>query len=229
MAKKINKKLAEARKKVDAEKFYTLSDAIKLAKETSYTKFVGSLDLAIKLNLDVRKAEQQLRGSIALPHSTGKTVKVLVVTNDANLTTQAKEAGADLVYNTEDLTAMLQKEVFDFDIMVADPKMMPVLGKYGRLLGPKGLMPNPKEGTVTPNVGKAVTELKKGKAKYRTDKSGIVHVSIGKASISDKELLENAEHILAVIKKLRPTVVKGAYFLTLSISASMGPSIKIEF
>lgn len=224
---KVSKKLKAARDKVDANKFYTLEEAIKLAKETSYTKFDGSIDLALKLNLDVRQADQQLRGSVSLPNGTGKVVKVLVATDDAAQAEEAKKAGAEIVVNAAELTEILKSEKFDFEIMVADPKMMPTLGRFGKILGPKGLMPNPKTGTVTPQVAKAVTEIKKGKANYRTDKNGIIHTSIGKASMDEKALIENAEVVFDLIKKLKPSAVKGTYIQTFSVSASMGPAVKI--
>jgi len=228
MAKKVSKQLAAARAKVDAEKFYTLEEALKLAKETSYTKFDASIDLALKLNLDVRQADQQLRGAVSLPNGTGKVVRVLAATDDAAGTEAAKAAGADIVVDSAELTNILKSEKFDFDIIVTDPKMMPTLGRFGKVLGPKGLMPNPKTGTVTPQVGKAVEEIKKGKANYRTDKNGIIHTSVGKASMDAKALIENASVVFELIKKLKPSAVKGTYIHSFSVSASMGPSIKIQ-
>lgn len=225
---KIAKKLVAARAKVDAEKIYTLDDAIKLAQETSYTKFDGSIDLAFNLNLDVRQADQQLRGAVSLPNGNGKKIVVLAATDDATQQKLATEAKADLVVGSADLNQILASGKLDFDVIITDPKMMPTLGRYGKVLGPKGLMPNPKTGTVTPQVSKAVEEVKKGKANYRTDKNGIVHTSIGRASMSTKALVENASIVIETIKKLKPSAVKGAYFKNLTVSASMGPSIKIE-
>lgn len=227
--RKYGKKLLAARDLVDKEKFYSLEEAMELVKKTSYTKFDGSVDLAIKLNLDTRKAEQQLRGAVVLPHGTGKNITVLVATDSPELQKSSKEAGADIVYSTGELEEALKNDLFNFDVMVVDPKMMPVLGKYGKKLGPKGLMPNPKTGTVTPTPGKAVEELKKGKANYRADKAGIVHSLIGKTSMSIEHLSENAQTLINLIKKLKPSVVKGAYIQNLTVSASMGPSIKIKF
>ncbi len=226
---KVHKKLEAARKLVNAEKIYALAEAIKLAQETSYTKFDASLDLAFNLNLDVRQADQQLRGAVTLPNGTGKVVKVLVATDEATAQAESKSAGADIVVGAIELTEILKSEKFDFDIIVTDPKMMPTLGRFGKLLGPKGLMPNPKTGTVTPQVAKAVGEIKKGKANYRTDKQGIVHTSIGKVSMDTAKLLENATTIIDTINRLKPATVKGAYMQNLTISASMGPSIKIQF
>ena len=223
---KISKKLAAARAKVDATKAYTLEEAITLAKETSYTSFDGSIDLAFNLNLDVRQADQQLRGAIPLPNGTGKTVRVLAATDDN--VEAVKAAGADIVADSQELVEILKAGKFDFDVIVTSPKMMPVLGRFGKELGPKGLMPNPKTGTVTPNVAKAIEEIKKGKANYRTDKNGIIHTAIGKVSMDDTKLVENAKAIIDQIKKLKPSAVKGTYMLNLTVSASMGPSIKIQ-
>ncbi|OYD26874.1 large subunit ribosomal protein L1 [Mycoplasma testudineum] len=224
---KIGKKLQAARKLVDPTKAYTLLEAIKLAKETSYTKFDASIDIAIKLNLDTRKSDQQLRGSILLPHGTGKNVRVLVITETPELAKASQEAGADYVVDKLKFEAIVKEDKFDFDVIVADPKMMPVLGKYGKQLGPKGLMPNPRLGTVTPTPEKTVAELKKGKANYRADKYGIVHTLIGKKSMSDESLAENAKVVIDIVKKLKPSVVKGTYMKNLTVSASMGPSVKI--
>ena len=226
--KKLSKNLVASRAKVDADKFYTLEEAIKLAKEASYAKFDTTLDLVFKLNLDTRQADQQLRGAIALPNGTGKSIKVLVATDEVEAQKSAKNAGAEIVVGSQELQEILKKGKFDFDIIVTDPKMMPTLGRFGKELGPKGLMPNPKTGTVTPNVAKAVEEIKKGKANYRTDKNGNIHTIIGKKSMDDKALLENAKVIIDLIKKLKPTAVKGTYIQKLSVSASMGASVKIE-
>lgn len=225
---KISKNLKAAQAKIDAEKFYTIDEAIKLAKDASFEKFDATLDLAFKLNLDVRQADQQLRGALSLPHGTGKTVRVLAATEDAEQQKAAKAAGAEFVVGAADLNEILVSGKFDFDIIVTDPKMMPTLGKHGKALGPKGLMPNPKTGTVTPMVGKAVEEIKKGKANYRTDKNGIVHTIIGKKSMDEAKLLENAKLIIETITKLKPTAVKGAYMQTLTLATTMGPAIKIK-
>ena len=224
----MSKNLKAASAKVDSEKFYTLEEGIKLAKEISFEKFDSTLDLAFKLNLDVRQADQQLRGAVALPNGTGKNVRVLAVTDDAEQQKAAKAAKAEIVIGGAELNEILSASKYDFDIIVTDPKMMPVLGRHGKTLGPKGLMPNPKTGTVTPQVGKAVEEIKKGKANYRTDKNGIIHTIIGKKSMDDKKLLENAEVVFETIKKLKPAAVKGAYMQTLTISSTMGPAIKIK-
>ncbi|TDV24450.1 large subunit ribosomal protein L1 [Mycoplasmopsis mustelae] len=228
MARRLPKKLKAARESFDRTVAYELEEAIELAKKTAYAKFDASIDLSFNLNLDVRKADQQLRGAVLLPNGTGKTVKVLVATNNVEKQKLAKEAGADIVLDGPALEQKIKESNFDFDVMVADPTMMPLLGKYGKVLGPKGLMPNPKTGTVTPTPEKAVEELKKGKANYRTDKAGIVHSLIGKASMSTKDLAENARTLISLIKKLKPAAVKGTYMLNLTVSASMGPSVKIK-
>ncbi len=226
--KKNSKNILLARKKIEASKIYKLNEAIELARETSYTKFDGTIDIALNLNLDVRQADQQLRGSISLPNGTGKAVKVLVATDDSKLQSEALKAGADIILGQIDLAALLATEKFDFNVIITEPKMMPFLGRYGKLLGPKGFMPNPKTGTVTNQIGKAVEEVKKGKANYRTDKSGIIHTSIGKSSMPVNKLVENAQEIIKTIKRLKPAAVKGTYIKNLTISATMGPSIKVE-
>ena len=225
---KITKNMEAAKKLVDSEKFYSLEEAVVLAKKASFTKFDGTIDLVFRLNLDVRQAEQQLRGSVSLPNGTGKSVKVLAASDDATIQKAAKAAGADIVVGSVELTEILKSEKFDFEIIVTDPKMMPTLGRFGKVLGPKGLMPNPKTGTVTPNVAKAVEDIKKGKANYRTEKNGIVHTIAGKVSMDDKALIENANVVLDTILKLKPSAVKGDYMKTFSVSASMGPSVKIK-
>ncbi len=226
--KKYSKNSTAARAKVDAGKLYSLEEGIKLAKEVSYEKFDPSLDIAFKLNLDVRQADQQLRGSVALPNGTGNSIRVLATTDDSAHQEAAKKAGAEIVVGKMELEEILKQGKFDFDIIVTDPKMMPTLGRYGKTLGPKGLMPNPKTGTVTPMIGKAIEEIKKGKANYRTEKNGIVHTIFGKKSMDDKKLLENVLVVIDTIKKLKPSVVKGAYIQTITIATTMGPAIKIK-
>ncbi|TNK98515.1 50S ribosomal protein L1, partial [Mycoplasmopsis pullorum] len=228
MAKRISKNLKAARESFDRSLAYDLTEAIEIAKKTSYAKFDASIDLAFNLNLDVRKADQQLRGAVLLPHGTGKNVRVLVATNNPEKQKASQAAGADIVVDGPALEQKIKEDDFDFDVMVADPSMMPLLGKYGKKLGPKGLMPNPKTGTVTPTPEKAVEELKKGKANYRTDKAGIVHSLIGKKSMSTEALVENAKTLISLIRKLKPAAVKGTYMLNLTVSASMGPSVKIK-
>lgn len=227
--KKVSRNLLQARQMVDKNRFYSLEEAMELVKKTSYTKFSGSVDLAIRLNLDTRKADQQLRGAVVLPHGTGKSVRVLVATDSSEVAAKSLEAGADLIYSTAELEQNLKIDNFNFDVIVVEPKLMPILGRYGKKLGPKGLMPNPKTGTVSPNPEKAVAEIKKGKANYRADRYGIIHSLIGKTNMEVPQLVENANTLLRLIKRLKPNTVKGNYFKNLTVSASMAPSIKIRF
>ncbi|KKB26909.1 LSU ribosomal protein L1p (L10Ae) [Mycoplasmopsis meleagridis] len=228
MAFKGGKKIRAARESFDKTVAYELKEALELVKRTSYTSFDGSVELILKLNLDVRKADKQLRGSVLLPNGTGKSVRVLVVTNNPEKQKLAKAAGADQVVDGLELEEKIKEDEFDYDVMVADPTMMPLLGKYGKKLGPKGLMPNPKTGTVTPTPEKAVEELKKGKANYRTDKAGIIHTMIGKTSMDTNKLVENANTVISLIKKLKPSAVKGAYIQNIVVSATMAPGVKVK-
>ena len=214
-------------KKIEKAKLYTKEEAIKLVKDTSYSKFDGSVELAMRLNLDTKKAEQQLRGALVLPNGTGKSSKVLVIAKGEHATA-AKEAGADYVGDTNMLEKIEKENWFDFDTIIATPDMMPALGKLGKVLGPKGLMPNPKTGTVTMDTAKAVTEVKKGRVEYRTDTYGNVHAIIGKVSFTEKQLLENLEAFVNLIVKSKPSVVKGTYIKNISIASTMGPGIKID-
>lgn len=228
MARKLSKNVKTAKNLTSKVDILPLQEAIDLAKKASFAKFDESLDIAINLNLDTRKSDQQLRGAVVLPNGNGKSVRVLVATDDVNAQKAAKAAGADLVYSAAELPEILNQDKYEFDVIVADPKMMLVLGKYGKKLGPKGLMPNPKTGTVTTTPAKAVEELKKGKANYRADKGGIIHSSIGKKSMDTKKLTENAEALIQVIKRLKPTTVKGTYVKNITVSTSMGPSVKVK-
>jgi large subunit ribosomal protein L1 len=225
--KKRGKKYLEKAKLIEVNKLYSKEEAIKLVKKTNVCNFDASVELAVKLNVDSKKAEQQLRGVIVLPHGTGQTKKVLVIAKGEQAE-KAKEAGADFV-GDDDIIAKIQKEKwFDFDIIVATPEMMPALSKIGKILGPKGLMPNPKTGTVTTDVNKAVTEIKKGRIEYRTDSYGIIHVNIGKHSFTEKKLLENLVYFMENINKLKPISIKGIYIKSIVISSTMGPGIKID-
>ena len=217
---KFGKKYVEAAKKVDRTKTYSVAEAVKLAKETNIAKFDASVEVSFKLNVDPRHADQQIRGAMVLPHGTGKTQKVCVITQEA------KDAGADFVGGKE-LLEDIQKGWFDFDVIVATPNMMGELGKLGRLLGPKGLMPNPKTGTVTMDVAKAVEDIKKGKVEYRVDKEGNINLMIGKVSFDDEKLVDNFNALLKVISKARPAAVKGTYIKNLVISTTMGPGVKV--
>lgn len=213
--------------KVDKSKFYTIEDAVKLAKETSNSKFDGSIEIAMNLNLDTKKNDQQLRGAVVLPHGTGKTKKILVLAK-GDAAKAAREAGADFVGDVDMIQKIEQENWFEYDVIIATPEMMPLLGKIGKLLGPKGLMPNPKTGTVTTDTAKAVLETKRGKVNYRTDSFGNVHGIVGKASFEDNKLVENLKTFVEAIMKVKPSTVKGAYVKNISISSTMGPGIKID-
>ena len=219
------KKYEAAKAKVDRSKLYNYKEAIALAKELASTKFDSSVELSFFLNIDPRQADQNIRGAIVLPNGSGKTQRVLVITQGAKVD-EAKNAGADYVGGA-DMIEKIQGGWFDFDKIVATPDMMGQLGKLGRLLGPKGLMPNPKTGTVTMNVAQAVDEIKKGKAEYRTDRDGNVNVMIGKCSFTDEALAENFKAIYDQIVKIKPAAVRGTYIKNLTLSTTMGPGIHV--
>ena len=225
--RKRSKKYTEALSKVDKSKVYTKEEALKLVKETSISSFDGSVEVALRLNLDTKKADQQLRGAIVLPKGTGKTKRVLVIAKGEKAQ-EAKDAGADFVGDTDILEKIEKENWFEFDTMIATPDMMPLLGKLGRVLGPKGLMPNPKTGTVTVDIKKAVEEVKAGRVEYRTDSFGNIHGIIGKVSFSEADLLENLNAFVAQIIRIKPSTVKGEYIKNISISSTMGPGIKVE-
>ena len=224
--RKRGKKYVEALNKLEKGKAYTKEEAVKLAKETSTSKFVASVELAVRLNLDTKKADQQLRGAIVLPNGTGKSKKVLVIAKGENAT-KAKEAGADFVGDTDMLEKIEKENWFGFDVMIATPDMMPLLGKLGKVLGPKGLMPNPKTGTVTTDVAKAINDVKAGRVEYRTDSFGNIHGIIGNTSFTEEQLVENLNAFMNVLIKAKPATVKGDYVKNISIATTMGPGIKI--
>ena len=224
---KKGKKYLEVASKVDKMKVYTLDEAVKLVKETSVSKFDGSVEIAMRLNLDTRKSDQQLRGAIVLPSGTGKEKKVLVVAKGDNAKA-AKEAGADFVGDVDILEKIEKENWLDFDVMIATPDMMPLLGKLGKVLGPKGLMPIPKTGTVTTDVKKAISDVKKGRVEYRTDSYGNVHGLVGKVSFTEEQLKDNIKAFVSVILKSKPSVVKGVYVKNVSLSTTMGPGIKLD-
>jgi len=225
--KKYGKKYVEASKNIDKNKAYSLEDAIKLVKETSVTKFDSTVDVAVKLNIDPKKSDQQLKGSLSLPNGTGKTKKVLVIAKGA-FAEEAKKAGADFVGEKEMLDKIKNENWFDFDVVVATPDMMPEVGKIGNVLGPRNLMPNPKTGTVTTKVGAVVEDLKKGMVTYKNDKFGNVHTIIGKASFDAKKLTENLVYAVTTLAKAKPSTVKGAFIENITISTTMGPGIKVD-
>ena len=224
--KKRGKKYVEALNKIEKGKAYTKEEAVKLAKETSVSKFVSSVELAVRLNLDTKKADQQLRGAIVLPNGTGKSKKVLVIAKGENAT-KAKNAGADFVGDADMLEKIEKENWFGFDVMIATPDMMPLLGKLGKVLGPKGLMPNPKTGTVTTDVEKAVNDVKAGRVEYRTDTFGNIHGIIGNTDFTEEQLLENLNAFMSVLVKAKPATVKGDYIKNISLATTMGPGIKI--
>ena len=225
--KKRSKKYTEAVSKIEKSKVYPKEEAVKLVKETSTSSFDGSVEVALRLNLDTKKADQQLRGAIVLPKGTGKTKRVLVIARGPKAQ-EAKDAGADYVGDADILEKIEKENWFEFDTMIATPDMMPLLGKLGRVLGPKGLMPNPKTGTVTMDIAKAVEEVKAGRVEYRTDSFGNVHGVIGKVSFDEEALLANLDAFVAQIIRVKPATVKGEYIKNISISATMGPGIKVE-
>ncbi len=224
---KKGKKLVEALKLVDRSKVYTVEEAVALVKKTAIAKFDSSVEIAMHLNLDTKKADQQLRGAVLLPNGTGKTKRVLVLTK-GDQANAAKEAGADFVGDLNLIEKIEKENWFDYDVIIATPDMMPALGKIGKVLGPKGLMPNPKTGTVTTDVAKAVSEVKKGRVEYRTDSFANVHALVGKVSFTDEALVENIKAFVSLIIKSKPATVKGKYIKNVSISSTMGPGIKLD-
>ena len=224
---KISKKRKEALSKIDRASLYSLSDAASLVKEITTTKFDASVDLAVRLGVDPRKADQMVRGVVTLPHGTGKTVSVLaLVTPDKEA--EAKEAGADYV-GLDEYLQKIKDGWTDVDVIITMPSVMGKLGPLGRVLGPRGLMPNPKTGTVTMDVGKAVSDVKGGKIDFKVDKTGIVHASIGKVSFEADKILGNANELLQTLVKLKPPSAKGVYIKSVSLSSTMSPSIPVEF
>ena len=218
------KKYNQASALIEKNKVYSAKEACELIGKTSTTKFDASVDVAFNLNIDTRYAEQQIRGAVVLPNGTGKTKKVLAITNK---TEEAKAAGADFVGGKEMIEKITKENWFEFDTIVATPDMMAELGKLGKILGPKGLMPNPKTGTVTMNVANAVNEIKKGKIEYRVDKEGNINCLIGKKSFTDEALVENYKALYGAIAKARPAAVKGNYILNIVLSSTMGPGVKV--
>ena len=224
---KISKKRKEALSKIDRASLYSLADAASLVKEITTAKFDASVDMAVRLGVDPRKADQMVRGVVTLPHGTGKTVSVLaLVTPDKE--TEAKEAGADYV-GLDEYLQKIKDGWTDVDVIVTMPSVMGKLGPLGRVLGPRGLMPNPKTGTVTMDIGKAVSDVKGGKIDFKVDKTGIVHASIGKVSFDADKILGNANELLQTLVKLKPSSAKGAYIKSVSVSSTMSPSIPVEF
>ncbi|MCW5906888.1 MAG: 50S ribosomal protein L1 [Chitinophagales bacterium] len=225
---KLSKKRKVAEGKVDGNKLYTLSEASKLVKDVTTCKFNASVDLHIQLGVDPKKADQAVRGTTALPHGTGKTKKVLVLCSP-DKEDDAKAAGADYVGLDEYVTKIEKENWMDFDVVIATPNVMAKLGKIARILGPRNLMPNPKSGTVTPDVGKAVNEVKKGKIAFKVDKFGIVHTSIGRVNFTADQINENATALLQTLSKLKPSTAKGIYFKGISMASTMSPGINVDY
>lgn len=223
---KLSKKLRSIREKVDATKEYELNDAVALLKEFATAKFAESVDVAVNLGIDARKSDQNVRGATVLPNGTGKEVRVAVFTQGANAEA-AKEAGADIV-GMEDLADLVKKGEMDFDVVVASPDAMRVVGQLGQILGPRGLMPNPKTGTVTPDVATAVKNAKAGQVRYRNDKNGIIHASIGKIAFEENQIQENLDALLDALKKAKPSSAKGTFFKRISLSTTMGAGVMLD-
>ncbi len=223
---KLSKKAKLIQAKVDKSKAYSLSEAVAVLKEFANSKFDESLDVSVNLGVDPRKSDQNVRGASVLPNGTGKTVRVAVFTQGPNADA-AKEAGADVV-GMDDLADQVKKGEMNFDVVIASPDAMRVVGQLGQILGPRGLMPNPKVGTVTPDVATAVKNAKSGQVRYRTDKAGIIHCSVGKVSFDEQAIKQNLEFLVADLKKAKPSAAKGIYFKKISLSSTMGPGLLID-
>ncbi len=224
---KLSKNMSKAYQLVDVNSVYVLDKAIELLKKAKYAKFDETVDLAINLGVDPRHADQNIRGAAVMPHGLGKKVTVIVFCQGENLTL-AKQAGADFVGGEDLVEKILKENWMDFDNVVATPDMMKIVSKLGKVLGPRGLMPNPKTGTVTQNVAQAIKELKAGKAQFKVDKKGVLHCPIGKLSFDTPKLMENIEALIDMLKKLKPASAKGTYFKKITISSTMGPGVKVD-
>ena len=223
---KLTKRMRTIREKVEATKDYEINEAVALLKELATAKFVESVDVAVNLGIDARKSDQNVRGATVLPNGTGRDVRVAVFTQGANAEA-AKEAGAELV-GMEDLAELVKKGEMDFDVVVASPDAMRVVGQLGQILGPRGLMPNPKTGTVTPNVAEAVKNAKAGQVRYRNDKNGIIHTTIGKVDFTAEQLQQNLEALIVALKKAKPSQAKGVYVKKVTISTTMGAGVAVD-
>jgi large subunit ribosomal protein L1 len=223
---KLSKRIKQIREAVDPNKFYPLSEALDLAKRNSTAKFDESIDVAVNLGVDAKKSDQLVRGSVVLPKGTGKTVRVAVFAQ-ADKAEEAKAAGADIV-GFEDLAEQVKAGSMDFDVVIATPDAMRVVGQLGQVLGPRGLMPNPKVGTVTPNVSEAVKNAKGGQVQFRTDKAGIIHCTIGRASFAEDDLVENFRALIDALNKNKPSASKGVYLKRVAVSSTMGPGLRLD-
>ena len=226
MATKLSKRVAKAREGIDRDKEYALDEAVALLKDRATAKFDETIEIAMNLGVDPRHADQMVRGVVNLPNGTGRTVRVAVFAKDAKAE-EAKNAGADIV-GAEDLMEKIQGGFMDFDRVIATPDMMGVVGRLGKVLGPRGLMPNPKVGTVTPNVAQAVKDSKGGAVEFRVEKAGIVHAGVGKASFDEKAIAENVKAFIDAVTKAKPSGAKGTYLKKIALSSSMGPGVKID-
>ena len=224
---KRGKKYVEAAKAIDRGTLYDVADAVALVKKTAVAKFDETIEAYIRTGCDGRHADQQIRGAVVLPHGTGKKVRILVFAKDAKAE-EAKAAGADFVGGDELIPKIQNENWFEFDVVVATPDMMGVVGRLGRVLGPKGLMPNPKAGTVTMDVTKAIQDIKAGKIEYRLDKTNIIHVPVGKASFTEEQLADNFQTLIDAINKAKPAALKGQYLKTVTLTSTMGPGVKIN-
>ena len=223
---KIGKRITSAREKIDRNKLYTVDEAVKIVKDNASAKFDETVEVAMNLGVDPRHADQMVRGVVSLPNGTGRSVRVAVFAKDAKAE-EAKEAGADIV-GADDLMEKIQGGFMDFDRVIATPDMMAVVGRLGKVLGPRGLMPNPKVGTVTPDVAKAVKDSKGGAVEFRVEKAGIVHAGVGKASFSEDKIAENVKAFLGAVAKAKPAGAKGTYIKRIAVSSTMGPGVKID-
>lgn len=223
---KVSKKRKTANALVDRNNLYSLSEAMAKVKEANTTKFDASVDIHIRMGIDPRKADQALRGTVSLPHGTGKTKRVLVLCTPDKVD-EAIAAGADFV-GLDEMVTKIQEGWTDFDVVIATPNVMAAVGKIGRILGPRGLMPNPKTGTVTPNVGAAVTDVKGGKISFRVDKFGIVHSSVGRVSFTPEKLTDNAKELIDTLVRMKPSTAKGTYMKTITVASSMSPGVKVN-
>lgn len=225
--KRHGKKYVEASKKIDKNKLYSAVEAISLVKETSVANFDSTVEVAIKLNIDAKKSDQNLRGSFVLPNGTGKKKRILVIAK-GEAATKAKEAGADFVGDKDMIDKISHENWFDYDVIVATPDMMPELGKIGKVLGPKGLMPNPKTGTVTTDVVKAIEDINKGMVSYKNDSYGNIHTIIGKVSFDNDKLVENLNYVVTTVAKAKPASVKGVFINNISVASTMGPGVRVD-
>lgn len=223
---KTGKRLSSAYDGIDREQDYALSEAVSMVKDAAKAKFDETIEVVLNLNVDPRHSDQMIRGVVNLPHGTGNTIRVAVFAKDAKAD-EAREAGADLV-GAEDLAEAIQKGEMNFDRCIATPDMMPIVGRLGKVLGPRGLMPNPKLGTVTPDVAAAVTAAKAGQVEYRTEKAGIIHAGVGKASFSEEQILENVKTLLDAILKAKPQSIKGSYMKRATLTSTMGPGVRVD-